>query len=149
MTGLEDQLRKDVAEAMREGDNSRRDVLRMMLAAIKQQQVDEQVELDDDGVLAVLMKQAKQRRESIADAQKAKRPDLATQEEAELSIIEEYLPQQLTENEIRSAAADIIAGVEASGMQDMGKVMGELMPRLQGQADGRLVSQIVRDLLQA
>ena len=145
---LKDQLRADVAEAMRAGDTSRRDVLRMMLAAVKQEEVDEQVELGDDGVQAVLLKQGKQRRESIADAEKANRPDLAAQEEAELVIIDEYLPGQLSEEEVRAVASAVIEDLEAREMQDMGRVMGQLMPKLKGQADGRLVSQVVRDLLQ-
>jgi uncharacterized protein YqeY len=145
---LKDRMRDDVAEAMRAGDKSRRDVLRMMLAAVKQEEVDEQIELDDDGVQSVLIIQAKQRRESIADAEKANRPDLAAQEEAELRIIEDYLPGQLTEDEVRIVASAIIAELGASEMKDMGRVMGKLMPKLKGQADGRMVSQAVRDLLQ-
>jgi len=145
---LKDRMRDDVAEAMRAGDKSRRDVLRMMLAAVKQEEVDEQIELDDDGVQSVLIIQAKQRRESIADAEKANRPDLAAQEEAELRIIEDYLPVQLTEDEVRAVASAIIAELGASEMKDMGRVMGKLMPKLKGQADGRMVSQAVRDLLQ-
>ena len=146
---LKDRLRADVAEAMRAGDASRRDVLRMMLAAVKQEEVDEQIELDDAGVQLVLTKQAKQRRESIADAQKANRPDLVDQEAAELRIIEDYLPGQLSEDEIRAAASGVIDELGASEMQDMGRVMGQLMPKLKGQADGRMVSQVVRDLLQS
>lgn len=148
MTSLKDRLRDDVATAMREGDAGRRDVLRMMLAAIQQEEVDEQIVLDDDGVLSVLMKQAKQRRESIADAEKANRPDLVSLEEAELLIIEEYLPSQLTEDEVHAAATIVINDLEASSMQDMGRVMGKLMPKLHGQADGRIVGQVVRELLQ-
>ena len=145
---LKDRLRADVAEAMREGDASRRDVLRLMLAAVKQEEVDEQKELDDAGVQVVLMKQAKQRRESIADAKKANRPDLVAQEEAELLVIEHYLPGQLSEDEVRAAASDVIDNLGASEMQDMGRVMGQLMPNLKGQADGRMVSRVVRELLQ-
>jgi uncharacterized protein YqeY len=141
-------LRNDVADAMRAGDTSRRDVLRMMLAAVKQEEVDEQTELDDDGVQLLLIKQAKQRRESIADAEKANRPDLAAQEEAELLLINDYLPGQLTEDELRAAASAVIADMGASEMQDIGPVMGQLMPKLKGQADGRMVSQVVRELLQ-
>jgi uncharacterized protein YqeY len=120
----------------------------MMLAAVKQEEVDEQTELDDEGVQLVLIKQAKQRRESIADAEKANRPDLAAQEEAELLLINDYLPGQLTEDELRAAASAVIADMGASEMQDIGPVMGQLMPKLKGQADGRMVSQVVRELLQ-
>ena len=145
---LKQQLRDDVATAMRAGDAERRDTLRLLLAAIQQEEIDRQVELDDSGVEVVLAKQAKQRRESIEDAEKAGRFDLVAQEEAELAIIEPYLPQLMTEDEIRPVAADVISELGASGVQDTGRVMGRLMPELKGQADGRLVSQVVRELLQ-
>ncbi|HUS94115.1 MAG TPA: GatB/YqeY domain-containing protein [Patescibacteria group bacterium] len=145
---LKERLRADTNEAMRAGDTSRRDVLRMMLAAVKQEEVDGQKELDDEGVQSVLMKQAKQHRETISDAEKANRPDLVAKEEAELLIIDEFLPGQLSEEEVRAAASVTIDELGANEMQDMGRVMGQLMPRLKGQADGSMVSQIVRELLQ-
>lgn len=144
---LKQQLQNDMATAMREGDVTRRDTLRMVIAAIKQEEVDQRVELDNAGVEAILTKQAKQRRESIDDAQKADRLDLVADEEAELAIIEGYLPQQMTEDEIRVVATEVITDMNASGTQDMGKVMGSLMPELGGRVDGRLVSQVVRELL--
>jgi uncharacterized protein YqeY len=104
--------------------------------------------LDDEGCLKVLTKQAKQRHESIADAERAGRDDLVQQEQAELAIIETYLPQMMARAEIEAAAAEVIQEQGASGMRDMGRVMGELMPRLQGRADGKLTSQVVRELLQ-
>lgn len=145
---LKEQLQADVAAAMRAGENEKRDTLRMLLAAVKQEEVDRQVELDDDGVLAVVSKQAKQRRESIVDAEKASRPDLAAQEEVELAIIEQYLPQMMSPEEISRLAREEIDRLGASGMKDMGRVMGQLMPKVQGRADGRLVSDIVRQQLQ-
>ena len=145
---LKQQLRDDVATAMRAGDAERRDTLRLLLAAVQQEEIDRQVVLDNSGVEAVLAKQAKQRRESIEDAEKAGRFDLVAQEEAELAIIEPYLPQLMTEDEIRAVAADLISDLGASGVQDTGRVMGRLMPELKGRADGRLVSQVVRELLQ-
>ena len=145
---LKQELQADMATAMRSGDVIRRDTLRMLIAAIKQEEVDSRVDLDGEGFEKVLAKQAKQRRESIIDAEKAKRSDLMAQEQAELDIIESYLPQQMTEKEVRAAALDVIAETGASGLQDMGLVMQQLMPALKGQADGRLVSQIVRELLQ-
>jgi uncharacterized protein YqeY len=145
---LKQQLRDDVATAMREGDAERRDTLRLVLAAVQQEEIDRQVVLDNSGVETVLAKQAKQRRESIEDAEKAGRFDLVAQEEAELAIIEPYLPQLMTEDEIRAVAADVISELGASGVQDTGRVMGRLMPELKGRADGRLVSQVVRELLQ-
>ncbi len=145
---LKRQLQLDTETAMREGDTNRRDTLRMLLAAIKQEEVDGQVELDDDGVEKILSKQAKQRKESIIDAEKAGRVELIAQEEAELAIIEQYLPQQMTEYEVRQVATIVIAELGATGMADMGRVMGQLMPELHGRADGRLASQVVRQLLQ-
>jgi uncharacterized protein YqeY len=145
---LKETLQADVRNAMREGDTVKRDTLRMMLAAIKQVEIDEQTVLDDEGCLKVLTKQAKQRHESIADAERAGRDDLVQQEQAELAIIETYLPQMMSRAEIEAAAAEVIQEQGASGMRDMGRVMGELMPRLQGRADGKLTSQVVRELLQ-
>jgi uncharacterized protein YqeY len=146
---LKKQLQDDVTEAMRSGDTERRDTLRFLLAAVKQEEVDQQTQLDDSGVEAVLAKQAKQRRESIADANKAGRGDLAAREAAELAIIETYLPDMMTRDEIRVAAEGVISETGAAGMQDMGKVMGQLMPQLKGSADGRLVGEVVRELLQS
>jgi uncharacterized protein YqeY len=145
---LKQQLQADTATAMRDGDNNRRDTLRMLLAAIQQEEVDGRVKLDDDGVEKIISKQAKQRKESIVDAEKAGRLELIAQEEAELAIIEEYLPQQMTEDEVRQIATNVIAALGASEMADMGRVMGQLMPELHGRADGRLASQVVRELLQ-
>jgi uncharacterized protein YqeY len=143
-----EQLRADLATAMREGDKDKRDVLRFLLAAIKQVEVDEQKTLDEAGVDQVLAKQAKQRRESIADYSKAGRQDLVDEEEAQLLIIESYLPQQMGRDEIEALAASAIAAVGAAGPGDMGKVMGQLMPLVKGKADGRLVNEVVRELLQ-
>jgi hypothetical protein len=95
-----------------------------------------------------LSRQAKQRRESIADAEKAGRNQLAAQEKEELEIIEAYLPQMMGEDEVRLIAGEVIAEVGASSIKDMGRVMGQLMPRLQGKADGRVISTVVRQLLQ-
>jgi uncharacterized protein YqeY len=144
---LKETLQADMRSAMRQGDATRRDTLRMVLAAIKQEEVDGRASLDEAGLLKVLSRQAKQRKESIADAQKAGRNDLVEGEQAELAIIEAYLPQMMSASEIEALAAEIIEEQGASGMQDMGRVMGALMPRLQGRADGKLTSQVVRELL--
>jgi uncharacterized protein YqeY len=147
--GLKETLQTDVAEAMRAGDTQKRDTLRMLLAAIKQAEVDERTQFDDAGIQAILTKQAKQRRESITDAKKAGRDDLVAQEQAELGIIEPYLPKMMTTDEIRVLAEGVITETGASGMGDMGLVMGKLMSQVQGKADGQLVSSVVRDLLQS
>lgn len=146
---LKEQLRVDTADAMRSGDKEKRDTLRLLLAAIKQVEIDEQKDLTDDEVLAVLNKQAKQRRESIADYEAAGREDLVYEEKAQLSLILTYLPVQMSREEITEAAAGVIADVGAEGPQDTGKVMGRLMPQLKGKADGRVVNEVVRDLLQS
>lgn len=144
---LKEKLRFDMATALKEGDKQKRDTLRLLLAAVKQAEVDEQTTLDDAGVQVVLMKQAKQRRESIADYEKASRSDLVAKEEAELAIIESYLPQMMSREEIKEEAAQVIAELGVTDMKGMGQVMGELMPRLKGKAEGRIVSEVVRELL--
>lgn len=146
--GVKEELKADVTEAMRSGDSEKRDTLRMLLAAIKQEEVDQRRTLNDDEIVDVLAKQAKQRRESIADAEKAGRTDLAVQEKAELAIIQAYLPQMMSEKEIRVLAEQSILETGATGPQDMGKVMGNIMPKVKGSADGKLVSKLVRELLQ-
>lgn len=146
--GLKEQLRNDMADAMRSGDTEKRDTLRMLTAAVKQVEVDQQTTLDDAGVLAVLTKQAKQRRESIADYQQAGRDDLVAEEQKELAIIEVYLPKMMSRDEIRALAEPLIAELGATSPKDMGKVMGRLMPQVKGKADGRDVNEVVRSLLQ-
>ncbi len=145
---LKEKLTNDMKAAMRAGDTEKRDTLRMLLAAIKQVEIDDQVTLDDQGVTAVLTKQAKQRRESIADYEKAGRSELAATEQSELAIIESYLPQMMSREEIRALAADVIAQLGVSDTKGMGQVMGRLMPQVKGKADGRLVNEVVRSLLQ-
>lgn len=145
---LKQRLTDDVKAAMREGDADKRNTLRMLLAAIKQTEVDDQTTLDDAGVVAVLTKQAKQRRESIADFEKAGRADMAAEEAAELAVIEAYLPRMLPREAVEAEARRVIAELGVTDAKGMGQVMGQLMLRLQGQADGRLVSSVVRELLQ-
>lgn len=146
---LKEQLRIDTADAMRSGDKEKRDTLRFLLSAIKQVEIDQQKDdLTDEEVLAVLNKQAKQRRESIADYEAAGRQDLVHEEKAQLILIESYLPVQMSREEIAKVAVEVIAEVGAEGPQDTGKVMGRLMPQVKGKADGRLVNDVVRGLLQ-
>ena len=145
---IKETLQKNRIAAMREGDTAKRNAIGLLLAAIKQEEVDNQTTLDDKGVMDVLLRQAKQRRESIADYEKAGRPEMAANEEAELKIIESYLPQQMSSEEVEAVAAEIIADLGVTDAKGMGQVMGKLMPRLKGQADGRLVNEVVRELLQ-
>jgi len=144
---LKEQLKQDTIAASKSGDNRKRDILRMLQAAVKQIEIDDRVTLDDAGVLQVLTKQAKQRRESIAEYTKAGRDDLAEQEQYELGVIETYLPQMMSREEIEVLVKQVIVDTGASSPKDMGKVMGKLMPQVKGKADGRLVNEVVRELL--
>lgn len=142
-----EQLQNDLAEAMRAGEQRRRDVLRLLLAAIKQEEVDGGHPLSEEEVQRVMAKQAKQRRETIADAERAGRQEMAAREQDELEIIEGYLPEMMDRDDIRAAATQVIDDMEVAGIQDMGRVMGRLMPQLQGKAEGHVVSDVVRQLL--
>lgn len=141
------QIQQDMKTAMRTGDTQTRDTLRLLAAAIKQVEVDEQKELDDTAVQAIVMKQAKQRRESISEYENAGRDDLAATEKAELAVIEKYLPQMMSKEEIIALAQPIIADLGATDPKQMGAVMGRLMPQVKGKADGKLVNQVIRELL--
>ncbi len=144
---LLEQLSADLADAMRQREELRRDVLRMALSAVHNAEIAGGDTLDDPGVLAVLSKEAKQRRESIEEYRKADRGDLVEREEAELVIIAAYLPQQLSRDEIAEAVRKVIDETGASGPQDIGKVMSPIMQQLKGKADGREVNEVVRELL--
>lgn len=146
---LKEQLAAELKVAMRAGDVGRRDTIRLLQAAIKQQEIDRQVTLDDAGVTAVLQKQAKQRRESMVDYEKAGRPELAAEEQAQLTIIETFLPQMLSRDEVETVARQVIADLGVTDAKGVGQVMARLMPKMKGKADGRLVNEIVRDLLPA
>lgn len=142
-----EQIQTDLKEAMRAGDTRRREVLRLLLAAFKQVEVDRQIELSEADALGVLMGEAKKRREAIAEMTSAGRDDLAAQERYELEIIESYLPRQLDRVELEAMAREVIAQVGATSPKDVGLVMKELMARVKGQADGKVVNAIVRELL--
>ena len=132
---------------MRAKEPARLSAIRLILAAVKQKEVDERVEVDDPALVAILEKMIKQRRESIAQFEKAARTDLADAEKFELAILTGYLPQQLTDAEIGEEAARAISEAGASGIKDMGKVMALLKPRLAGRADMGKVSGLVKSRL--
>ncbi len=134
-------------DAMKARDNVRRDVIRMTLSAIKQAEVDSQKTLSAQEVNAILQKEAKTRRETIEEFKKAGRTEVVEEEQAKLQVLEGFLPQQLSYDEIKAIAAEIVTQTGAATSKDTGKVMGPLMARLQGQADGKVVNQVVRDLL--
>jgi len=144
---LQQRINDDVKTAMRNKDKERLGVLRLITAAFKQKEVDERIELDDTMVLAIMNKMTKQIRDSINQFEKAGRDDLAAKEAFELKIIQEYLPAQLTEDEIGQIIAECVKASGAESAKDMGKVMGLLKPRLQGRADMGKVSGLVKQQL--
>jgi uncharacterized protein YqeY len=147
MSDLKSQLKDAQKAAMRAKDKARLTVIRGMLAAIKRIEVDERIELDDARILSVLDKMLKQRRDSISQFEAAGRNDLADQEKYEMGVVQEFLPAQLTSAEIDTLIAAAIAATGANSMQDMGKVMGQLKPQLQGRADlGKVSAQIKASL---
>lgn len=148
MADLKQRINDDVKTAMRGKEKDRLLTLRMVLAAIKQKEVDERIELDDNQVLAVLDKMAKQHRDSITQYQNAGRDDLVTKENRELAIVLSYLPTPLNEEEIQQMIGQVIQESGATSIQDMGKVMGLLKPKVQGRADMGLVSGLVKKQLQ-
>ncbi len=144
---LKDQLNQDLKAALKAGDETRKDAVRLLLAAVKQAEVDRQTVLTDEDVLGLLQKEAKSRRESIADAQTAGRADLLAAYQRELTIIEGYLPQALGRDELVVLARAAIAEAGAADIKQLGAVMKLLTPRTKGRADGKLVNDVVRELL--
>ena len=144
---LKDQILDDVKQAMRASDKTRLKTLRMATAAIKQREVDERIELDDTAVLAIVEKMIKQRRESAEQYRAGQRPELAEAEEAEIAILQTYLPEPLSDAEIDEIIDQAIAEVGVTDMSGMGQVMGRIKAGLQGRADMRAVSGRVRDRL--
>ncbi len=146
---LKDKLTADMKDAMkaREAGKLRLSVIRLVRGAIRQQEIDGQKELSDEDVLGVISKEVKQRRDSIEDFKKGGRDDLVAEAEAEIAVLMEYLPQQFSEDEVRNLVKEAIAASGAASPKDMGKVMKELMPKVKGRADGKLVNGIVKELL--
>ena len=141
------QLNEALKAAMVAKDSARRDVIRLMQSAVKQVEIDSQKTLADDDVLTILQKEVKKRRESADEARKAGREDIATSEEAEIAIIETFLPRQLTREEIAAIVRQTIEQTGVTSPKEMGKLMGALMPKIKGIADGKLVNEVVREQL--
>ncbi len=141
---LIEQLKEEQKIAMKAKDKVRLGTIRLALSAIKQREVDEKITLSDDDILAVLTKMVKQRRDSVAQYESAGRQDLADAENAEIKVLEDFMPQALSEDEITAFIAQAITDSGAAGMQDMGKVMAELKPKIQGRADMGKVSGLVK-----
>lgn len=144
---LKEQLTEDMKSALRAGDRERLSVLRMLLSAVKQKEIDERIDLDDDGVLAVIEKMIKQRRDSEKQYRDAGRAELADAEAAEIVVLESYLPEPLAETELTALIDAAVAETGAESMRDMGKVMGILKPQVQGRADMGAVSAQVKEKL--
>jgi uncharacterized protein YqeY len=141
------QIDADLVIAIKSGDRLRTDTLRGLKSAIKYAEIEAGAELDEQELLGVIAKQAKQRRDSIQEFKKAGRTDLVEQESAELALLEQYLPTQMSEDEIRDMAQAVISELGVTDMKGMGQVMQRLMADTRGQADGKLVSGVVRQLL--
>ena len=148
---LKEQLTEDMKTAMKakaEG-KQRLAVIRMVRSAIRQTEIDGKKELDDEGVIAIIGKEVKMRRDSLEEFRKGNREDLVAQTEAEIAVLMPYLPQQLSEGEVRIFVKEAMEKSGAAGPKDMGKVMGQLMPKVKGRADGKMVNTIVREMLNA
>lgn len=140
-------MTEDVKQAMKSGDTLKRDTLRMLLASIKNAEGAKLDALDEGEVLGVIAKEVKRHLESIDAFKKGNRADLVAKEEAELKILQSYMPAQLSHDDVVKAVKEVIAAVGATGPGDKGKVMQQLMPKLKGKADGKLINDVVTELL--
>jgi uncharacterized protein YqeY len=144
---LAQKIRTDLEQSLRKKDQLRCSVLRLVLSSLHNAEIAQQKTLDDDGVLVVIDKEAKMRRESIEAFQKGNRQDLVDKEKAELAILLEYLPEQMTREQIVTEARKVISELGASSLKDKGRVMSQLMPQLRGKAQGQEISEVVTELL--
>ena len=144
---IKDKLKDDLKAAMLEKDTIRKNVVQLIKAGVLQVEKDKRITLDDEGVLDVIAKQLKQRRDSLPDYEKSGREDLIAQLKREMELLMEYLPQQLSHEEIVEIVKDAIAQTGASQIKDMGKIMAAVMPKTKGRADGKEINAIARELL--
>ncbi len=144
---LQQKLTDDLKQAMKSGDTVKRSVIRLALAAIKNAEIAKQKALEDSDILGVIAKEIRQRKESIEAFKQGNRPELAANEEAEMAILEAYMPTQMSRDEIVAEARKVIAEVGAGGLGDKGKVMPQLIAKLKGKADGREINEVVTELL--
>jgi uncharacterized protein YqeY len=147
MEDVKAKLNAALKEAMVSKDVKRRDVIRTLLSAVKQVEIDTRKDVSPEDVVGILQKEAKKRRESIEEMEKAGRTELADQEKYELTLIESFLPQQLSRDEITAIVRETIAQTGVTSAKEMGKLMGALMPKVKGLADGKLVNEVVREAL--
>jgi uncharacterized protein YqeY len=144
---IKDELSQSLKEAMRSKNEVQKRTVRLALAAVKNAEIDQKTELDDPAILTILQKEVKMRRETIEGAEQAGRDDLIAEAEAEIAILEDFLPKGLTPEELEAIVSETIAEVGATSMRNMGQVMQAVMPKVRGRADGKEVNQIVRKLL--
>jgi hypothetical protein len=144
---LKDQLKDDLKSAMKEKDAVRKNVVQLIKSGVLQIEKDKQITLDDDGVLDVIAKQLKQRRDSLPDYEKSGREDLIAQLKREMELLMEYLPAQLTHEELEAIVKEAVEATGATSVKDMGKVMAAVMPKTKGRADGKEINAIARGLL--
>ena len=144
---LKDKLAQDLKTAMKEKDTIRKNVVQMIRAGVLQIEKDKLITLDDDGVLEVIAKQLKQRKDTLPDYEKSGRSDLIAELKAEIGFLMEYLPAQLSDEELEVIVKEAVAEVGASSVKDMGKVMAAVMPKTKGRADGRRINEIAKSLL--
>lgn len=144
---LKDTLMNDLKESMKNKDQVRKSVVTLVRSAIKQKEVDERVELSDDDILDVISKQLKQRKDALEEFKKVQRDDLVEETEKEISILMGYLPEQLTDEELHAIVSETINQVGATTMKDMGKIMGVVMPKVKGKADGKRINEVAKQIL--
>ena len=141
---LKEKLQGDLKSSMKNKDTIRKSVVTLIRAAIKQYEVDNRVELADDAIIDIISKQPKQRKDSLAEFEKANRDDLIEETKSEIQVLEGYLPQQLSEEELEKIVIETIAEVGATSMKDMGKIMVTIKPKTAGRADGRKINELVK-----
>ncbi|EFM64485.1 YqeY-like protein [Peptostreptococcus stomatis DSM 17678] len=141
---LKEKLQEDLKSSMKNKDTIRKSVVTLIRAAIKQHEVDNRVELADDAIIDIISKQLKQRKDSLAEFEKANRDDLIEETKSEIQVLEGYLPQQLSEEELEKIVIETIAEVGATSMKDMGKIMATIKPKTAGRADGRKINELVK-----
>ncbi|WP_314730229.1 GatB/YqeY domain-containing protein [Peptostreptococcus stomatis] len=141
---LKEKLQEDLKSSMKNKDTIRKSVVTLIRAAIKQYEVDNRVELADDAIIDIISKQLKQRKDSLAEFEKANRDDLVEETKSEIQVLEGYLPQQLSEEELEKIVIETIAEVGATSMKDMGKIMATIKPKTAGRADGRKINELVK-----
>ena len=145
---LKEKLQEDLKSSMKNKDTVKKSVITLIRAAVKQYEVDNRVELGDEEIIDIISKQLKQRSDALEEFAKANREDLVNETEAEIKVIKEYLPQQLSEEELNEIVKETISEVGANSMKDMGKIMSAIKPKTKGRADGKLINKLVKANLQ-